>query len=97
MALPYTALDDHVRLSVRLTPSGGRDQFDRVEHAADGTAWLKARVSAPPEDGKANKALLALLSKTFKVPKSSIALISGEAARKKSSGSTPTRRISRER
>lgn len=83
MALPYTPLDDHVRLSVRLTPSGGRDQFDGLELAADGSVWLKVRVSAPPEDGKANKALLVLLSKAFKVPKSCIALISGETARKK--------------
>lgn len=83
MSLPYTKADDHVRLSVRLTPSGGRDAFDGVETAADGTYWLKARVSAPPEDGKANKALVQLLARALKVPKSGIDFISGETVRKK--------------
>lgn len=78
-----TFLKDHVRLSVRLTPSGGRDLLEGTEESADGTVWLKARVSAPPEDGKANKALVALLSKTFRIPKSSIRFVSGETARKK--------------
>ncbi len=72
-----------MRLSVRLTPAGGRDAFDGLEMAADGTVWLKARVSAPPEDGKANKALVQLLAKALKVPKSGIDFISGETARKK--------------
>ncbi len=83
MSLPYTLLDKHVRLSVRLTPSGGRDQFDGIETLDDGTCWLKARVSAPPEDGKANKALVALIAKAFRIPKSSISFVSGETARKK--------------
>ena len=75
--------DDHVRLSVRLTPSGGRDAIDGVEQDADGRAYLKARVSAVPEDGKANKALIVLLAKKLRLPKSSITFISGETARKK--------------
>ncbi len=40
-------------------------------------------MTAVPEDGKANKALIALLSKTVKIPKSSIKFISGETSRKK--------------
>lgn len=83
MGLPYTIVGDHARLSVRLTPSGGRDCFDGTEPDADGMAWLKARVSSPPEDGKANKALIAMLSKALKRPKSDITFISGETARKK--------------
>lgn len=86
---------DHIRLSVRLTPNGGRDAIDGVEQDADGNAHLKARVSAVPEGGKANKALVILLAKKFGLPKSSITFISGETARKKSSGSIPTRRISK--
>lgn len=74
---------DHLRLSVRLTPNGGRDAIDGIDTDADGNAFVKARVSAVPEDGKANKALIALLSKTLRVPKSAINLLSGETARKK--------------
>lgn len=50
---------------------------------ADGQAHLKARVTAVPEKGKANKALVALLSKALKVPKSAVSVVSGETARQK--------------
>lgn len=80
---PFSILADHARLSVRLTPSGGRDAFDGLEGSADGTFWAKARVSSPPEDGKANKALILLIAKKLRVPKSSISIVSGETARKK--------------
>lgn len=75
--------NDHVLLAVRLTPNGGRDAFDGVDVAADGLAHLKARVSAVPEKGKANKALIVLLSKSLKTPKSSITVVSGDTARQK--------------
>jgi uncharacterized protein (TIGR00251 family) len=54
-----------------------------VEVTADGLAHLKARVTAVPEKGKANKALVALLSKSLKVPKSTITVVSGETSRQK--------------
>ncbi|HEX8047244.1 DUF167 domain-containing protein [Rhizobium sp.] len=79
----WQAFADHVRLSVRLTPNGGRDAVDGIETGADGEAYLKARVSAAPEKGKANKALIALLAKSLSIPKSSLSLISGDTARKK--------------
>lgn len=83
MDQPFTVLADHVRLSVRLTPAGGRDLVEGLEKAADGSLWLKVRVSVPPEDGKANKALVALLAKTFRIPKSALSFVSGETSRKK--------------
>jgi len=92
---PWQKHHDHVRLPVRLTPNGGRDAIDGVEQDADGNAHLKIRISAVPEGGKANKALIVLLAKKLGLPKSSITFISGETARKKSSGSIPTRRISK--
>lgn len=83
MTLPYRPFDDHILLAVRLTPNGGRDAFDGVEIAGDGLAHLKARVTAVPEKGKANKALIALLAKALKVPKSEITVVTGETARQK--------------
>ena len=80
---PFSIHGDHVRLSVRLTPNGGRDLIDGAEEAADGDVVLKARVTAVPEKGKANKALIELIAKSLKVPKSSIAVISGDTGRKK--------------
>lgn len=80
---PWTPFDGHLRLSVRLTPNGGRDALEKLETGADGDVVLKARVSAVPENGKANKALIALIAKSLRVPKSTISFISGETARKK--------------
>ncbi len=83
MSKAWQTFPDHVRLSVRLTPNGGRDAIDGLETGADGGCYLKARVSAAPEKGKANKALIALLSKSLGIPKSTLALIGGDTARKK--------------
>ena len=82
-ALPFQVSSDHVRLSVKLTPNAGRDGIDGAEAGADGETLLKARVTAVPEKGKANKALIELLAKSLKLPKSSISVISGDTARKK--------------
>ncbi|MBN8951829.1 MULTISPECIES: DUF167 domain-containing protein [unclassified Rhizobium] len=83
MNTAWRAFPDHLRLSVRLTPNGGRDAIDGLEAASDGECYLKARVSAAPEKGKANKALIALLSKSLGIPKSTLAFVSGDTARKK--------------
>ncbi len=83
MIRPYQAFSDHLLLAVRLTPNGGRDQIDGVDLDTDGRAHLKARVSVPPEKGKANKALTALIAKQLGLARSSISLVSGDTARKK--------------
>lgn len=83
MDRPWTSFDGHLRLSVRLTPNGGRDALEKIEASSEGDMVLKARVSAVPENGKANKALIALLAKSLRIPKTSISLISGDTARKK--------------
>ena len=44
---------------------------------------LKASVTAPPEDGKANDAVIALLSQEWRLPKSAFAVIKGAATRDK--------------
>ena|SRR6266513_2875069 len=72
-----------VRFSVRLTPRGRRDSIDGWMARADGKRYLKVRVSAPPEDGKANKALVALLAKHFDVAKSAVRLVVGDTTRLK--------------
>jgi uncharacterized protein (TIGR00251 family) len=68
---------------VRLTPKGGRDAVEGWETASDGSAHLKARVRAVPEDGKANAALIALLADTFDLSKSAIQIVAGATSRLK--------------
>lgn len=81
--MAFEIVDGYVRLAVRLTPNGGRDAINGIESGADGEVFVKARVTAVPEKGKANKALVALVAKSLKVPKSSVSVISGETSRKK--------------
>lgn len=65
------------RFSVRVTPRASRNAVTRD---ADG---IRVTVTTVPEGGKANAAVIKLVSKTLRVPKSRIELIRGETARAK--------------
>lgn len=43
-------------------------------------ALLKIKIAAPPEKGKANAAVIKLLSKTFGVPAKNIEILSGQTS-----------------
>ncbi len=70
-------------MAVRLQPGASRNGIDGPVTLDDGTTVLKARVSAPPEKGKANAALIGLLAKVWHLPKTSIELQSGLNERRK--------------
>jgi hypothetical protein len=72
-----------VSLHVRLTPKGGRDAVEGWATGADGKRYLKARVRAVAEDGKANAALIELLAESLSVPKSAVRIAAGGSARLK--------------
>ena len=82
-AAAFVADATGVTLRVRLTPRGGRDAIEGMEALADGTAILKARVSAAPEKGLANAALEKLIAKTLGAPKSSVSVVAGGTSRVK--------------
>jgi uncharacterized protein YggU (UPF0235/DUF167 family) len=48
-----------------------------------GQGTLKAAVTAPAEDGKANRAVIELLAAEWRLPKSAFAVMRGAAARDK--------------
>jgi uncharacterized protein (TIGR00251 family) len=79
--VPWTVTADGVLVTVRLTPKGGRDAIDGIEHLSDGQCVLKARVRAAPNEGEANAVLVSLLARTIRVAPRSIDLVSGAAAR----------------
>jgi uncharacterized protein len=72
-----------IRIRIRLRPAGGGDRIEGIGRTADGSARLEARVSAPPEGGKANRALLKLLAKAWRLPAGDLALVAGAKARDK--------------
>jgi hypothetical protein len=72
-----------VVLTVRLTPRAARDSVDGVGTLSDGREVVLARVRAVPDKGEANRALVELLAKTLRAPKSAVAVIAGATARLK--------------
>jgi uncharacterized protein (TIGR00251 family) len=70
--------DDAVEIAVHAHPGAGRTQV--VGRHGDA---LKIRVAAPPERGRANEALAAVLADTFGVPVKQVQLVGGEASRSK--------------
>ena len=80
---PIKTVSDGVSFAVRLTPRGGRDAIEGWQKDSAGRDYLKIRVRAVPEDGKANAALVALLAKELDVPRASVVIISGAKARLK--------------
>lgn len=71
------------RLTVRVTPKGGRDAVDGWTRDEAGRPILKLRVSAAPSDGAANAAVIALVAKMLGVPRSAVRIAAGETARVK--------------
>lgn len=80
---PWTIRKGAVRLNIRLTPKARKAGVLGVQADADGLSSLKVAVNAPPENGKANAALVDALAKVLGVPKRDISLIQGETDRRK--------------
>lgn len=66
------------RIAVRLT---ARAAEDALEGISDGI--LKAKVSAPPVDGRANQALCRLIAKRAGVAPSRVSVVRGQKSRDK--------------
>jgi len=69
-------------LQVRVTPKASANRI-KVEHQTDGTRLIRVYVTVAAEDGKANKAVIDLLSKELGLPKSSFKIIRGLTSRDK--------------
>jgi len=71
-------MEPSTRLRLRVSPGARRTEI--VGRHRDG--W-KVRVAAQPEDGRANEAVLTLLSKRLDLPRRSLEIVSGHSAREK--------------
>ena len=76
MTIPYI-------LHVHVVPKSAKNQLVGWEKDAAGDKWLKVRVAAVPDDGKANKELVKFLAKTLEIPAKQVSIASGEASRYK--------------
>jgi uncharacterized protein len=66
------------RVRLRVSPGASRSGIA----GRHGDAW-KVRVSAPPEDGRANDAVVRLLAAELQLPARDVALVSGQRSRDK--------------
>lgn len=72
-----------MRLIVHLTPKASHNKIEGWTLDATGQKVLRVKVTAVPEDGKANEALIKLLAKTLHLPQSRIILLRGATSRVK--------------
>ena len=80
---PFSLRADGLRVAVRLAPKAAHPGLDGVVRDGDGKAWLKARVTAAPERGKANAQLLKLLAKAWRLAPGRLEISGGAKARRK--------------
>ncbi len=70
-----------MRLQITVTPKSRVDEIE-VATGAAGRA-VRVRVTAAPEDGRANRAVIELLSERLGVPRSALSVAGGATSRRK--------------
>jgi hypothetical protein len=81
--VPFEPCPAGLRVRIRLTPKASRTAIRGVEADAAGRARLKVHVTAAPQKGKANAALLKALAKAWSLPIRDLSLLSGQSNREK--------------
>jgi hypothetical protein len=76
--LPLAESPARVTFAVRVIPRAGRTAIAGVRGNA-----LLVRLAAPPVDGAANDALIALIARQFDRPKRDVAIVAGPSSRDK--------------
>ncbi|MEX1035179.1 MAG: DUF167 family protein [Sneathiella sp.] len=81
--MPLRLRDDGVLLDIRLTPGTAHNRIEGVFVDGEGQPCLKVKVTAIPENGKANAALVKLMSKSTKHGRGTFEIVSGKLDRNK--------------
>jgi uncharacterized protein len=81
--LPYRRSAAGVRLAVRLQPRASAERILGLAAESDGGVALRIAVTAPPEAGRANDALLSLLARTLRLPRTVFSIALGAGHRQK--------------
>jgi hypothetical protein len=72
-----------VALSLRVTPKAASARIGEIAEDASGRRFLRVYVREAPDKGKANDAVVKLVAKALKIPKSGIDVVSGATDRNK--------------
>ncbi len=75
---PFMRTDRGTRIAVRVQPRASRNRIEGIHGGR-----VKIRLTAPPIEGAANKALVEFLADVLHVPKRHIAIVQGHRGREK--------------
>ena len=78
-----TLTRDGLRVAIRLSPRAKADRLLAVAPTAEGGQAIKVSVTAPPQGGQANEALLQLLARAWRLPRRGLSIVVGAASRNK--------------
>ena len=80
---PLIRARDGVRVVIRLSPRAKSDRLRGIAATAEGGRAIKVSVTAPAQDGRANEALLQLLSQMWRLRRGDLSLAAGAGSRSK--------------
>jgi uncharacterized protein (TIGR00251 family) len=75
---------DGLRVAIRLSPGAKADRLVAIAVDSAGRRAVRASVTAPAEDGKANEALLQLLARAWGLSRRDLSIVIGATSRNKS-------------
>lgn len=74
--MSYSKEESEVTIEVQVQPKSSCDEIFRLQNGR-----FKVKVTAPPEDGKANERLIELIARALGVSKSYVKIVRGETSR----------------
>lgn len=76
--IQYSENDRGLTFAVHVVPRASRSEI-----AGEYNGALRIRIAAPPVEGAANRELIRLLAKSFKLPQNAVAIVSGAGSKSK--------------
>jgi len=76
--IQYSEKDRALTFTVRIVPRASRSEI-----AGEYNGALRIRIAAPPVEGAANRELIRLLARMFKLPQNAVAIVSGAGSKSK--------------
>lgn len=76
--IDYSIREGRLIFRVQVVPRSSRSEV-----AGEYNGALRVRIAAPPVEGAANKELIQVLAKVFKVPRSAVQIVHGQRGRVK--------------
>ncbi len=80
---PFRETPQGLEVFLRVTPRAASNRIAGLQEDSAGGCRLKVHVTTVPEDGKANKAVIKLLAKSWKLAKTQMTVTAGATDRNK--------------